>query len=102
MALIEKTFANDELEIELISYIDHKQNIWFKEKDIAKILGYRDRPNVQLIENETDLHCKVVQYIRRFYYLSSLQASVNYRTLFPKELTLGKRVTKKASQTSLS
>ena len=42
MALIEKTFANDELEIELTSYIDNKQNIWFKEKDIAKILGYHD------------------------------------------------------------
>ena len=48
MALIEKTFANDELEIELTSYIDNKQNIWFKEKDIAKILGYRDRPGYKI------------------------------------------------------
>ena len=28
--MIEKTFANDELEIELTSYIDNKQNICFK------------------------------------------------------------------------
>ena len=42
MAMIEKTFANDELEIELTSYNDNKQNIWFKGKDIAKILGYTD------------------------------------------------------------
>ena len=40
MAMIEKTFTNNELKIELISYIDTKQNIWFKGKDIAKILGY--------------------------------------------------------------
>lgn len=42
MAMIEKTFTNNELEIELPSYIDNKQNIWFKGKDIAKILGYAD------------------------------------------------------------
>ena len=40
--MIEKTLTNDELEIELVSYIDTKQNIWFKGKDIAKILGYID------------------------------------------------------------
>ena len=40
MTMIEKTFTNNESEIELISYTDTKQNIWFKAKDIAKILGY--------------------------------------------------------------
>ena len=40
MTMIEKTFTNNEFEIELISYSDTKQNIWFKAKDIAKILGY--------------------------------------------------------------
>ena len=40
--MIEKTFANDELEIELTSYIDNKQIIWFRGKDIAQILGYAD------------------------------------------------------------
>ena len=40
MTKIEKTFTNNESEIELISYIDTKQNIWFKAKDIAKIFGY--------------------------------------------------------------
>ena len=38
--MIEKTFTNNESEIELVSYTDTKQNIWFKAKDIAKILGY--------------------------------------------------------------
>jgi len=40
--MIEKTFTNNELEIELTSYIDNKQNVWCKGKDIAKILGYID------------------------------------------------------------
>ena len=40
--MLEKKFMNNELEIELISYIDTKQNIWFKGKDVAKILGYHD------------------------------------------------------------
>ena len=40
--MLEKTFTNNELEIELTSYINHKQNIWSKGKDIAQILGYVD------------------------------------------------------------
>lgn len=35
-----KTFTNHELEVELTSYIDNKQNIRFKGKYIAQILGY--------------------------------------------------------------
>lgn len=35
-----KEFANTELEIELTSFIDNKQNVWFKGKDVALILGY--------------------------------------------------------------
>ena len=30
------------LEIELTSFIDDKQNVWFKGKDVAQILGYSD------------------------------------------------------------
>ena len=40
--IIEKMFVNDDLEIELTSYIDDKQNVWFRGKDVAKILGYSD------------------------------------------------------------
>ena len=42
MTMIEKTFTNNELDIEFASYIDNKQNIWFKGKNIAQILGYSD------------------------------------------------------------
>ena len=33
--MIEKKFVNNELNIELISYVDARQSIWFKGKDIA-------------------------------------------------------------------
>ena len=32
MTMIEKTFTNNELDIEFASYIDNKENIWFKGK----------------------------------------------------------------------
>ena len=38
--MIEKKFANEDLEIELTSFIDDKQNVWFRGRDIAEILGY--------------------------------------------------------------
>ena len=40
--MMEKTFQNHDLGIELTSYIDKQQNIWFLGKDVAKILGYSD------------------------------------------------------------
>ena len=40
--MLAKRFNNAKLGIELTSYIDNKQNIWFQGKDIAKILGYSD------------------------------------------------------------
>ena len=42
MSMIEKKFVNENLEIELTSYIDDKQNVWFRGKDVARILGYSD------------------------------------------------------------
>ena len=43
--MIEKKFINEDLEIELTSFIDDKQNVWFRGKDIAKILGYSNTCN---------------------------------------------------------
>ena len=40
--MLEKAFKNEELGIELKSFIDKHQNIFFIGKDVAKILGYRD------------------------------------------------------------
>ena len=52
MSMIEKKFVNEDLEIELTSFIDDKQNVWFRGKDVAEILGYsktRDALLKQLI-----------------------------------------------------
>ena len=40
MYMIEKKYTNEDLEIELTSFIDDKQNVWFRGKEIAEILGY--------------------------------------------------------------
>ena len=50
--MMKKNFANEELGIELTSYIDYKQNIWFLGKDVAKILGYSD--TAQAIRKHVD------------------------------------------------
>ena len=39
---LEKSFKNEVLGLELKSYIDKQQNVWFKGKDVAVILGYSD------------------------------------------------------------
>ena len=40
--MLEKSYKNKDLGIELKSFIDKRQNIWFLGKDVAKILGYKD------------------------------------------------------------
>ena len=38
--MFEKTFKNVSLGVEITSYIDKQQNIWFRGRDVAEILGY--------------------------------------------------------------
>ena len=40
--MIEKTFVNYQLGIKFNSLVDEKLNVWFKAKEVASILGYRD------------------------------------------------------------
>ena len=40
--MLEKKFTNEELGFELTLFIDKQQNVWFRGKDVAKILGYYD------------------------------------------------------------
>ena len=54
MSMIEKKFANEDLEIELTSYIDDKQNVWFKGKDVARILGYSNTKKAVLIHVDSE------------------------------------------------
>ena len=41
--MLEKKFANNELEIELTSYIDNKQNIWLRVKTLPWSLATKMR-----------------------------------------------------------
>ena len=54
--MIEKKYTNGEMNIELTSFLDNKQNIWFGGKDIAKILGYSDTDKA--IRNHFDVKYK--------------------------------------------
>ena len=38
--MLVKKFKNTDLGIELTSYIDNKQNVWFRGKDVGEILKY--------------------------------------------------------------
>ena len=40
--MIEKIFRNTDMDIELTSFIDDKQNVWLMAVEIAKILGYNN------------------------------------------------------------
>ena len=57
--MLEKTFANEDLGIEFNSYIDNKQNIWFRGKDVAEILG--DSKPQNAIERHVSKNHKMLQ-----------------------------------------
>ena len=52
--LVEKLFHNSDLNLELTSYVDDKQNVCFRGKDIALILGYSKTRDALLrhVDNE--------------------------------------------------
>ena len=60
--MMEKTFKNEELGIKMNSYIDKQQNIWFRGKDVAGILGYRDTD--QAIRKNVSIENKMTQFLQ--------------------------------------
>ncbi len=60
--MLEKSYKNNDLGIELTSYADKKQNIWFKGKDVAEILGYSDTD--QAIRKNVSKENQIKQFIR--------------------------------------
>ena len=40
--MLKKTFINRNLGIKFNSYIDNKLRVWFKSKEVAQILGYKN------------------------------------------------------------
>ena len=43
MSLTAKKYENKDLNVSLDAYVDNKQNIWFKGKDVATLLGYENQ-----------------------------------------------------------
>ena len=60
--MLEKTSINKQLGFELTSYIDKQQNVWFRGKDVAKIIGYRDTD--QAIRKNVSTENKMTQFIQ--------------------------------------
>ena len=58
--MLEKLFHNADLDIELTSYIDDKQNVWFRGKDIAKILGHSVTDQAILWKHVSDNHKQLI------------------------------------------
>ena len=60
--MLEKAFKNVDLGFEITSYIDKQQIIWFCGKDVAKLLGYKDKNQAirKHVDNEDQKSCPVV------------------------------------------
>ena len=64
--MLDKTFKNEELGLELKSYIDKQQNVWFRGKDVAEILGYsktRDALSRHVDNEDKKLICCLPQNV---------------------------------------
>ena len=57
----EKTFINSQLGIKFNSYIDEKCNVWFKAKEVAKILGYCDTKKA--VKQHVSVENKIIKLI---------------------------------------
>ena len=57
----EKSFINSQLGIKFKSYIDEQCNVWFKAKDVAKILGYCDTKKA--IKQHVSVENKIIKLI---------------------------------------
>ena len=60
--MLEKRFKNVDLGIELTSFIDKQQNVWFRGKDVAQILGYKD--SVNALKRHVSVENKMIQFIQ--------------------------------------
>ena len=60
--MLEKKYKNEELGIEITSYISKQQNVWFRGKDVAQILGYRDTDDA--VRRHVSIENKMTQFIQ--------------------------------------
>ena len=52
--LLKEKYTNKDLGIELTSYTDKQQNVWFQGKDVATILGYSNTKKAVLIHVDSE------------------------------------------------
>ena len=60
--MIEKKFANEDLEIELTSFIDDKKKVWFRGEDVATILGYSNTK--EALKRHVSEENKMIHFMR--------------------------------------
>ena len=60
--MLEKKFTSKDLGIELKSFIDKQQNVWFIGKDVTEILGFKD--SVNALKRHVSLENKMIQLIQ--------------------------------------
>ena len=60
--MLEKAFKNEALGIEITSYIDKQQNVFFLGKDVTKILGYKD--SVNALKRHVSEENKMLRFIQ--------------------------------------
>ena len=60
--MLEKAFRNEELGIELTSYLDNKQIFFFLGKDVATILGYSNTK--EAIKRHVSEENKMIHFMR--------------------------------------
>ena len=58
-----KRFENKELGLSVDAYINYKQEIWFKAKDVALALGYKDT------DDAIRRHVDIVRLILKEFYI---------------------------------
>ena len=59
---LEKSYKNRDLGIELKSFIDKKQNVWFLGKDVAEILGYSNTK--EALKGHVSEENKMIHFMR--------------------------------------
>ncbi|CAH3198984.1 unnamed protein product [Porites evermanni] len=80
--MLEKSFKNEDLGIELKSFIDKQQNVWFIGKDVSKILGFKD--SVNALKRHVSLENKMIRLIQ-----PKTRVIATLPSFFIKELVLG-------------
>ena len=76
--MLEKKYTDEEMNIELTSFLDNKQNIWFLGNEIATILGYCDTKKA--IKQHVSVENKIIQLIHPNRWGGGVKRPLNKKT----------------------